>query len=162
MCPIWPVILPIYVPAGTCASPARPGHPSFSCSILCEILVQRPPRHLAQHSADAATLAAAHMHRLPVRNATTCPLFLWRTARFVVMLKSIRIPLMMQTTQEGYMLSETEFEHMVTVLDRQTRLALAHAACIMLALSPELSPKDAVADASQVFLAVFKGREKKE
>lgn len=69
---------------------------------------------------------------------------------------------MMQTILEGYMLSQTEFEHMVTVLDRQTRLALAHSACIMLALSPELSPKDAIADAYQVFLGVLERDTKKE
>lgn len=58
------------------------------------------------------------------------------------------------------MLSELESKHMATVLDQQTRIALAHAACIMLALSPDLSPKDAIADAYQVFLGVFEGGEK--
>lgn len=60
------------------------------------------------------------------------------------------------------MLSETEFQHMVTVLNPQARLALAHAVCIMLALSPGLSPKDAIADAYQVFLGVLEQGTKKE
>lgn len=60
------------------------------------------------------------------------------------------------------MLSEMEFQHMVTALDPQARLALAHAACIMLALSPGLSPKDAIADAYQVFSGVLGQGTKKE
>lgn len=60
------------------------------------------------------------------------------------------------------MLSEQGFEYVVEVLDRPTRLALAHAACMMLALSPELSPKDAVGDAAEIFLIVFAEGEKNE
>ena len=50
---------------------------------------------------------------------------------------------------------ETDLKNMVAAYDRSTRLALAHSACVMLALDRELSPKDAGADACQVFSAVL-------
>lgn len=53
------------------------------------------------------------------------------------------------------MVVEAEQIQPVAEFDHETRLAVAHSACIMLALDPELSPKDAVADACQVFSAVF-------
>ena len=58
------------------------------------------------------------------------------------------------------MLMEAECETLVAGFDRETRLALAHSACLMLALDRELSPKDAVADARQVFSTVFPKNEK--
>lgn len=60
------------------------------------------------------------------------------------------------------MLRNVDEKKILEALDRETRLVLAHAACIILALSPGLSAEGAVSDACEVFSAVFKGGEKKE
>lgn len=53
------------------------------------------------------------------------------------------------------MLREVRHKKILEAFDRETRLAVAHSACIMLALDQKLSPNDAVADACKVFSSVF-------
>lgn len=55
----------------------------------------------------------------------------------------------------SYMLREVEHEKNLKSFDRDTRLALAHSAFIMLALDKKLCPRDALADACRIFSAVF-------
>lgn len=50
---------------------------------------------------------------------------------------------------------DTEHKKMLEGFDSETRLAIAKAACIMLATDGGLTPSDAVGDACQVFAAVF-------
>lgn len=57
------------------------------------------------------------------------------------------------------MLSHVEHEKILKALDRETRLDLAHSACIMLALDQKLCPKQAIADACRIFAAVFPEKE---
>lgn len=56
------------------------------------------------------------------------------------------------------MFSHVEHEKILKALDRETRLALAHSACIMLALDQKLCPKQAI-DACRIFAAVFPEKE---
>ena len=58
------------------------------------------------------------------------------------------------------MLSHVEHEKILQALDHETRLTLAHSACIMLALNQKLCPQEAIAVACKVFAGVFP--EKKE
>lgn len=58
------------------------------------------------------------------------------------------------------MLREMEHEKNLEAFDRETRLALALSACIMLALDKKLSPRDAIADACKVFSAVLQEKKK--
>ena len=53
------------------------------------------------------------------------------------------------------MLKEVEHEKNLESFDRPTRLVLAHAACIMVALDRKLCCREAVADAYRIFAAVF-------
>lgn len=53
------------------------------------------------------------------------------------------------------MLKQVELEKNLKGLDRETRLLLAHAACIMLALNQRLCANDAITNAYKVFSAVF-------
>lgn len=50
---------------------------------------------------------------------------------------------------------EARYDPLEPAVDHETRLAVAHSACIMLTLDRNQSLKDAVADAYQVFSAVF-------
>lgn len=53
------------------------------------------------------------------------------------------------------MLREVEHEKNLESFDRPTRLVLAHAACIMLALDRKLCFREALAEACRIFAAVF-------
>lgn len=50
---------------------------------------------------------------------------------------------------------ETDLKSMLAAYARSTRLALAHSACVMLALNEKLLTEDAIGDACQVFSAVL-------
>lgn len=53
------------------------------------------------------------------------------------------------------MLRKVEHEKNLKSFDRHTRLVLAHAVCIMLALDKKLCPGEALAEACRIFAAVF-------
>lgn len=57
------------------------------------------------------------------------------------------------------MLRQVEHEKVLKSLDRETRLSLAHAACIMLALNQRLCAEDAITNAWKVFSVVFPEKE---